>query len=253
MTSRRNVRITRRSAARALDQAGTSGAESVDRILSAAAAPATAAELSGEAVTAAMFRAAVPVAAPAPRASWQTTTTKRLAAGRYAVAGAAALTLSTGGIALAASTGHLPFENSHRSATGASHSSQAPGQTGIRPSHPAHPTNGPTDHASGSPSPSLRGLCHAYQAGAGTSNGKNLSNPAFTALATAAGGKASIAAYCTALIGAPGSHPTHPAKPTHTAHPTHPAKPTTGATPTHSAHPTHPAHPTNSPSPHSHH
>ncbi len=247
MISRRNARITRRSAARAFDQAGSSGAESVDRVLSAAAAPATGAELSREAVTVAMFRSSqLGKAAPAPRASWLVTTAKRLAAGRYAVAGAAALALSTGGVALAASTGHLPFENSHKSSTGAHHSSHAPGQTGVHPSHLAHPTNGPTGHASGTPSPSFKGLCHAFQAGAGSSHGNALNNPSFTALANAAGGKANIAAYCTALIGAPGSSPT--GSPTHPAHPLHPVKPTPSASPTHKPHPTHPAHPTKSPS-----
>ena len=104
------------------------------------------------------------------------------------------------------------------------------------------------------PSPSLRGLCTAYQAGATANNGKALSNPAFSSLVAAAGGKDEVAAYCTKLVGAP---PTHPAgkpssvpsgKPTAvpsvapTAHPT--GKPT--ALPT-TGHPTgspttHPSH-----------
>jgi hypothetical protein len=259
MTTRRNARITRRSAARALDQAGSSGAESVDRVLSAAAAPTVAAELGREAVTAALFRQAHlgrASAVPVPR--WRERIVKRLAAGKFVAAAAAALALGSGGVALAASTGHLDLGD-HGSRAGSQHSAHAPGQTGEHPTHPSHPaqpTDGQTGHPSGTPTPSIRGLCRAFQAGAGSANGKALTSPAFTALATAAGGKATIAAYCTALIGAPSTHPsaspTHPsASPTHPVHPTHPATPTQRPTqrPTPAATPTHPPHPTKSPSP----
>ncbi|MCW2857750.1 MAG: hypothetical protein JWR52_3365 [Marmoricola sp.] len=252
MTTRRIARITRRSAAQALDQTGSSGAASVDQVLAAAVAPASASELSRESTQVAMFRQARLGAVPVPtRATVFQHTRRRFAAGRFVVAGATAIALSTGGVALAASTGHLPFGGDHRSATGARHSSDAPGMLTTHPTDPAHPTNGATEHPSAAPTPSFRGLCRAFRAGAGGTNGMALDSPAFTALATVAGGRPNVAAYCTALLGAPGTHPS--ATPTQPVHPTHPAKPTQTPTPTHPAHPTptptHPAHPTQNPSP----
>jgi hypothetical protein len=52
----------------------------------------------------------------------------------------------------------------------------------------------------GTPHPNLNGLCHAWLAGAGSQHGKARSNPAFTALITAAGGQGKVAGYCATVI-----------------------------------------------------
>lgn len=100
-----------------------------------------------------------------------------------------------------------------------------------------------SDAATTAPTPHLRGLCTAYQASDKSAHGKALDSAAFTALATAAGGKDAVVAYCIALIGEPKAtgkptaQPTQAAtgKPTEaaTGKPTHAAtgKPTTHATP----------------------
>ncbi|MFI7576614.1 hypothetical protein [Micromonospora sp. NPDC049497] len=99
---------------------------------------------------------------------------------------------ATGGVAVAAATGAVPNPLSSGGATAT-----------------PHPTGKPSEHAgkssagekgSGSPSPSLDGLCHAFKAGAGDNPGKALENPAFTALITAAGDEEKVAAYCDALL-----------------------------------------------------
>lgn len=80
----------------------------------------------------------------------------------------------------------------------------------------------------GTPHPSLNGLCHAWLAGAGSQHGKARSNPAFTALITAVGGEAKVAAYCATVI------KTHPSdadsdEPSESDKPDHPHKsPNTG-------------------------
>jgi hypothetical protein len=79
-------------------------------------------------------------------------------------------------------------------------------------SSPSSPAPHPNRHASARhepqahPAPSLRGLCHAYQAGVANGHGKKLTNPAFSSLVSAAGGKAGLAGYCTDLIGARADH-----------------------------------------------
>jgi hypothetical protein len=65
--------------------------------------------------------------------------------------------------------------------------SKAAGQPGNAGSH-------------GRPHPNLNGLCHAWLAGAGSEHGKARSNPAFTALITAAGGQGKVAGYCATVI-----------------------------------------------------
>lgn len=54
------------------------------------------------------------------------------------------------------------------------------------------------------------GLCRAYQAGVGTSPGSATTNPAFSALAAAAGGQG-IPAYCDSVLASPGGRPSTPA------------------------------------------
>lgn len=262
MTFRFSERLNRRGADRALDGAGTSGVARVDEILAAATAPPSGFELNREADTVAMFRASVAVsAASAVKLTTFQAFRMRLAATKLAVAGTAAVLLAGGGVAYAASTGHLPevLGGDNRSDNGSNHSSQAPGQQGTKgpqgPKATSTATAGPTTTAS------LKGLCNAFQKGATSNPGKAADNPAFSSLATAAGGKANIAAYCTFLIGEPGSKPsngpkgdkTPPVRPTNAPNPNSTNKPGrnptsgSGNTNTPSAGPTsktHPAHPT---------
>ena len=136
----------------------------------------------------------------------------------------AAVGVTGGGVALAAATGHLP---SNLTGTPAAASSAA--SATVMP--PAN--RKPANHPASSPSPSLRGLCQAHTAHAGSSSGKALDSPAFSALITAAGGKDKVAAFCASLLPAqPGNgSTTHPAgqpsslpTPANTTHPT--GKPT---------------------------
>jgi len=165
------------------------------------------------------------------------TTVAKLLAAKLLTATAVA-TAATGGVAFAAATNSLP-----EPVQGAAHNvfnAPAPRHHG-KPNHLPGRGNEPgaksSDAPNGTPSPSLRGLCTAFQAGATSNDGKALTNPAFTALVTAAGGTDKLAAYCTTLIGAPSTHPT--GKPS-----THPS----GAPSTHpTGKPTTPGHPSGQP------
>lgn len=148
-----------------------------------------------------------------------------------------------GGVALAAGSGHLPGADSadhHVSAqptggvTGSAHASGGHGSA----SAAAHSSAAAVGSAAagrqsgtpnGSPSPNLRGLCTAFNAGVGESPGKALDNPAFTVLITTAGGKDKAAAYCSALLATPvaatPSHPVGRAHPMPAARSTHPTGP----------------------------
>lgn len=148
---------------------------------------------------------------------------------------------AAGGVAVAATTGTLPttLTGSEHNASGlsaaASHRADEPS---TRPSadqgkgHDGDQDGKGPGGANGSPSPSLVGLCHAVSAGNKDEHGKALENPAFTALITAAGGKAKVDAFCVKLLAAaaaaPKEHPSHPAdnsngnnggKPSAAAHP----------------------------------
>ncbi len=152
---------------------------------------------------------------------------------------AAAVVVSVGGVSFAASTGALPSK-----AQAAAHNVFG----GLPPAHgnSAHAKSQHAKHATGrsathgTPSPSLVGLCQAYNSGVAKSKGKALDNPAFTVLITAAGGQDQVDAYClTVLAGHPSGPPaTRPSGPPAT-HPTGPP----------AAHPTGPPvpHPTGSP------
>jgi len=103
----------------------------------------------------------------------------------------AAFTLvAGGGIALAASGGDpAPQAVEHRQEAKPS----ATGKPTVKPTE--DPTDEPSSDAS--PSPSLSGLCKAYQAGgyaASTKNGHV--NPAWSALESAAGGADDVGSYC---------------------------------------------------------
>jgi hypothetical protein len=148
---------------------------------------------------------------------------------------AALAAAATGGIALAAATNSLPTPLQHaaHNAFGAPnvHASghaviptlpaaathRSSGAAGTDSSSDAGTSSSDAPSAS-APSPSLVGLCHAYEAGVSTSNGKALDNPAFTVLITAAGGRDNVAAYCATVLpsdtpsanGSPTTHPDHP-------------------------------------------
>jgi hypothetical protein len=185
-------RLNRDDAERLLE-GGTAGPPSLAQMLAAAAAP-TGDEMAGETRTLAAFRQA---------RSAPTTPQGRFAAMKAALvaalstklaAGAAVVAVAIGGLALAASAGVLPGTHGG--------------------SHPA-PTS------SVAPSPNLKGLCTAYEAGATANNGMAALDPAFTALATAAGGIDRIDAYCTKLLAA-GHHGNtdHPTGAPASSHPT---------------------------------
>ncbi|KQY57522.1 hypothetical protein [Nocardioides sp. Root140] len=248
MNTRHGFRLSRRSADKALDLRGGSGSPELDALLEAAAAPGpTSGEVPGEAGALAEFRVAGLVSASSTgratsmkRATSRLLTAKALAVGVIAVSG-------VGGVALAATTGHLPNPAAGDHPNLGS-SQDAPGLNANGDDPAADPTTGPAD-PSDAPSaepttgPSLAGLCKAFQAGESSGHAKNLTNPAFTALVTAAGDEASVSTYCVGLLGEPTARPEHPAKPEHPATPTHPAKPEHPVTPTHPEKPDTPATP----------
>jgi hypothetical protein len=212
----------------------------IDRLLAEASASAHADEVAGLAAALAMFT----YIAPRPRRNpVLRVLAPLLAAKAIAIGGGAAL----GGVALAAAAGVLPapaqdFAHDALKAPAAESST--------------HPALQASDHPSpsASPSPNLVGLCRAYGAGVADAKGKALSNPAFTALVTAAGGEEAVPAYCTTVLAsAPGGKPTalptqaqsHQPSSRPTGPPaTHPSAPTT--------HPTGPpaTHPTGAPTTH---
>jgi hypothetical protein len=190
-------------------------------LLSAATSPASGRELAGEDDAVLAFRYAH--LGPAPRSRRSSMSVTKLLAVKALIA---AVGLSGGGVALAAATGHMPSVTGGNSAAAAAAATASHSPGGQSASHPA-----------ASPSPSLRGLCQAYTAHAADNPGKALDNPAFTALITAAGGKANVAGFCaTTLAAKPGNAPTtHPTgKPSsmptaaNTTHPT--GKPSTAPT-----------------------
>jgi hypothetical protein len=262
-------RISRADAERLLDT-GTGGPQALSALLAAATPPTAAGEPAGEHAALAEFRAArLATVPPRRRIPMLKAALANLIAVKVA-AGAAVAAAATGGIALAAASGNLPAP-----LQGAAHSAfGAPAAHGASQASSAHgrphgapvpastaastaPTFEPSEsnHPSGTatPSPSLRGLCNAFQAGATSNPGKALANPAFSVLVTAAGGKANVAAFCVTLIGpapthhagAPSTHPSG-APSTHRGGPpsTHPGVPGThpGGRPT--------SHPTGAPSSH---
>jgi hypothetical protein len=212
------------------------GRTGVHRVLAAASARGTARELAGESTAVAHFQAAQlhPVNPARRRSVLKTAAAKLLAA--KVVVGAAVAAAATGGVAVAAATNHAsgPANHDTRPAVAASgtHTTGTPSTEPDRPSRlptrtsmgrpsGGHPSSATSHAAQGSPSPSLVGLCTAYQAGVADNPGKALDNPAFTALITAAGGKDNVTAYCTAILPSPhpSGMPSHPAA-SPSSHPT---------------------------------
>jgi hypothetical protein len=204
-------------------------------LLAAAAAPAARGELAGEEAAMSAFREAH--LGPAVQLRRQSVIKTALVKLLTLKVAATALTVTAaGGVALAAGTGNLP-----QSLGGAAPSSH-PTPTRDAKAHHTPKAAAAHDGHSASPSPSLVGLCHAYQAGAGDNPGKALGNPSFTHLITVAGGKDAVAAYCADLL------KTHPGK----AHASHPAGTHTQASSAHATRPTsaRSTHPTGAPTAH---
>ena len=253
MTKLPNDPLTRATADRLLEGT-TADVPQLARLLRAAAAPAAGTDLAGQQAVLAAFRHARELTTPTrPRRLTMIKSAVLAALSAKTAAAAAVAAAATGGIALAASSGVLPTSHTGGSHP-ASNSSHAPAGS---------PTTA-TSHASAepSPSPNLHGLCTAYRAGATSNPGKAASNPAFSALARAAGGASNIAGYCATVAAPQDSVPTsgHPtgkpsSLPTHanTTHPT--GKPTALPSQVPTSHPTGapspmPSHPTGPPTHH---
>jgi len=248
MSMNRSRRLDRRTAEEILDGAPGGRDHALNALLAAAAGAASEAELRGEHAAVAAFRAAR--LAPAPRARRRLmikTMLAKLLTTKLAVAAAATAAVTAGGVAAVAATGNLPGSpDSHSASTSATTAGSATSTTAAtESSHGDAKSTGA--EPSGSPSPSLVGLCHAYTAGAGAEHGKALESPAFTVLITTAGGKDKVDAYCTKVL-ADADHASKGAAPSpasatndHTRQP----HPTEGQGDTHKTVPTvtKPAHP----------
>jgi hypothetical protein len=236
--STRRTPITRASAEQLLTARSHGGSSELRRVLADASGPATARELRGESAAIAQFRAARLDVIPPPRkASMVKTAAAKLLAANLVIGA----TVAAGGVAVAAATNHLPGPLHHASApvaVGESHSQGALPSASNRPSplptpttapgrSGAHPSGSTTHPAQGSPSPSMVGLCTAYQAAVADNPGKALNNPAFTVLITAAGGKDNVAGYCATVLASSSGTPSHPTG-APSSHPSAPTTPPTG-------------------------
>lgn len=251
MSTHRSRRLDRQTAEEILDGAPGGNDHALNALLAAAAGAASEAELRGEHAAVAAFRAARLAPAPRPRRRLMIKTMlAKLLTAKLAVAAAAAAAVAAGGVAAVAATGNLPGSPDE-------HSTSTPATTAdsAKPGGPATEATG-SSHGeakesgavpSGSPSPSLVGLCHAYTAGAGSDHGKALESPAFTVLITTAGGKDKVDAYCVKVL-ADADHATKTAVPGPPSnandHATQP-RPTAGQGDAHRAEPTvtKPTHP----------
>lgn len=195
MSSNRSPRIRRSAAEQLLDgaPATTEATRPLAALLHAAAAPAHPDELSGERAALAAFEGAAQLGpAPSPRRATvlKSTLAKVLTVKAAVILAAAA---STTGVVLAAtSAASNPSDgpSDHRPADKppAVHSTQKPTDK---------PRNGGDSGKSGDkPSPSMAGLCNAYEAHKSDNPGKALDSPAFEALIDAAGGRDNVDDYC---------------------------------------------------------
>jgi hypothetical protein len=166
-------------------------------------------ELAGEHAALKAFRAARLASTPESRRnSMLKTALAKIATAKAAIVLGA---VGGGGVALAAGSGHLPGVDTAEhhagdrpaaSVTGSAHATgghSTPSAAG-RGSGARSAAAGRSATPNGSPSPNLRGLCTAFNAGAGDNPGKALENPAFTVLITTAGGKDEVGTYCKALL-----------------------------------------------------
>ncbi|NBH07733.1 hypothetical protein [Amycolatopsis sp. SID8362] len=127
----------------------------------------------------------------------------KLLTAKLAVAAAAAAAVTVGGVAAVAATGNFPGSTDEH-ATSTPATATASGKPSVSTTEAAEASHGEGKSTgaepSGSPSPSLVGLCHAYTAGDKAEHGKALENPAFTVLITTAGGKDNVDVYCTKVL-----------------------------------------------------
>ncbi|MET8625731.1 hypothetical protein ABZW30_18615 [Kitasatospora sp. NPDC004669] len=221
---------------------GPDGPGQLARVLAAAAAPATAAELSGEEAALAAFREASltpePVVTPVRRRSMATAALARAFSTKAAAAVLGATALC--GVAVAAGTGNLPSglggggpepertppaasevfgsPSGTGKATG-SQSGATPSGSSTRPST----TNPQSSGSSTAPTPSANGhggqaatpaqvaLCHVFadRTAKGDRPGQLVADPQFAQLVSAAGSADAVAEYCGEALGKPGgdSHP----------------------------------------------
>ncbi|WP_310529271.1 hypothetical protein [Nocardioides sp.] len=215
----------------------------VGPVLDALRAPARDRELLRENAAVSVFHAARVTPPPITRSDM---TTARSAATRAAIATGVIVAVTSGGFALAA-TGHLPALPDQASDQATDSVAQSRATTAPTLTPTATPTadvtktkkpketatSEPVEPSSTSaPSPSLKGMCNAFSAHDKSLHGKALDSTAFTALATAAGGRENIATYCVTLVGEPKVKPATPAKPTPTNKPTTTGQPTAKPTPT---------------------
>jgi hypothetical protein len=178
----------------------------VRELLTAASAPATAAELRGESAALSAFQAAhrQPIpdtrSGPAMRQSIARLLTVKAATIAVAVT-------ATGGVAIAAGTGVLPSSGTgsvtvtpvnQSTPTATPSAGAALGQTAVPVAAPTHKD--------------WTGLCNAAMHGNLLHNpGKAAHSAAFSKLITAAGGVTQLPAFCAAMLGATPSHTAAPA------------------------------------------
>ena len=178
------------------DVTAASGNERLDAVLRAAAAPAHPGELAGEEAAVAAFRAAAAVETAPSRPSVIRTVLAKVLTVK------AVIVLAVGGsagIVLAASGGVLPAP---WSATPQAPPAPVP-LTTTTPAPSAEPEHRTTLPGPSTQEPSVAELCAVYEAGRG--KGKQLADPEFGPLVTAAGGEDKVGKYCAA-------HRTKPSK-----------------------------------------
>ena len=142
---------------------------------------------------------------------------------------AAASVAAVGGVAFAAVTTGQTFSpgTNHPRASDVSSNGD---QSSPPPSVSSSPDGTASGSAEGTPTPSLLGLCKAWEAHQDNrgGNGKSQDSAAFRVLISTAGGLGSVDGFCTSLLasasGTPGNsahptHPSHPAAPTNTGKP----------------------------------
>jgi hypothetical protein len=240
-------RLSRREAERLLD-APASHRSALGSALSAASAPAHPGELRREDATVAAFHTARLTPSPTSRSNYVSPTKLgSRAAARAVIATAAVVALTSGGFALANSA-HLPLlpDQASDQATESVAKTPQPSETTEIPTETVTESPEAEDtEDTGTPTPSFKGLCKAYQATDHAAHGKSLDSAAFTALTTEVGSTdpAVITTYCVTLIG----EPKETGKPSELPTPT--AKPTDRPTGKPSVLPTPTDKPTDKPSP----
>ncbi|HET9655113.1 MAG TPA: hypothetical protein VFP72_07150 [Kineosporiaceae bacterium] len=211
MRTPRRHRLTRRQSEQLLD--GLGGPGDLSRLLADARPLRVDGELPGEAAAAAAFRGAAPALDPQPRSSSVTTLSLSRALLVKVVAVASA-SFAVGGVALAATTHHLPGQSPRTpsaSPSAAPHPTKSDGKDDKDDKDGTSGKGDPSHRPSGSPSTSTSGrpedlhgigLCRAWDE---VSRNTGANSPAtkakpFLELQTKAGGAAKVASYCDSLV-----------------------------------------------------